>query len=429
MAQLLLRRWPGLVPEKSPAGWPPTSFTLDAPFRSTSPVADGRIDPNEYGHGVDVTFDDDANPGRLPAWFDPHTKTSDDLSVRLHAAYTDRSLFLGFRVRDQFVRVSEIHSREFLRNDSVDVFLDGDRQDNDLTPLFFEPTNGGNREGFQIAADAAGNQNTTSAEFGDSSWKVGTSRTSDGYIIEFEIPLTLIDTRDGPEYVPATSGSEIRFNFGISDFDDSESDKSAYGTFWAEDPDLSPYEGRRGLLDGQVAAGPHDSLPSLTYFDRLDQARNRHDEAEWPTSSPIVATPLLHALPRRPRADPQIRYAQSRTNPPPLAVRLLKALPFPACVSFTETSDIRQEGIGPEPGIGILRDRLGLDEVPIRGAVPDHAQIPQQENQQFPASGFSLENRGVLISHFAEYSRIMLLRTPHLTTWTNGVASHGTCSR
>jgi len=47
--------------------------------------------------------------------------------------------------------------------------------------------------------------------------------------------------------------------------------------------------------------------------------------------------------------------------------------------------------------------------------------------QQFPASGFSWENTGVLISHFANLSRIMLLRTPHLTTWANGVAPHGTC--
>ena len=49
--------------------------------------------------------------------------------------------------------------------------------------------------------------------------------------------------------------------------------------------------------------------------------------------------------------------------------------------------------------------------------------------QQFPGDGFSSEKTLVLISHFADLSCIMLLRIPHLTSWVNGVAHHGTCSR
>ncbi len=49
--------------------------------------------------------------------------------------------------------------------------------------------------------------------------------------------------------------------------------------------------------------------------------------------------------------------------------------------------------------------------------------------QQFPGDGFSSEKTLVLVSHFADPSCIMLLRIPHLTTWANGVAHHGTCSR
>ena len=65
LAQFLLGRWPGLAPGISPAKRPPASFTIDAPFRAVSPVADGRIAPGEYGPGIEVRFDDDANPGRL----------------------------------------------------------------------------------------------------------------------------------------------------------------------------------------------------------------------------------------------------------------------------------------------------------------------------------------------------------------------------
>src|SRR5208337_1581096 len=62
-------------------------------------------------------------------------------------------------------------------------------------------------------------------------------------------------------------------------------------------------------------------------------------------------------------------------------------------------------------------DRRGLDRV------------PQSFQQQFPACGFRPENTLVLISHFANSLCIMPSRIPYLTTWLNGVARHGTCSR
>src|SRR5262249_20169538 len=65
LAQFLLGRWPGLAPGIEPAQRPSASFTIEAPFRAVSPVADGRIDPGEYGPGVEATFDDATNPGRL----------------------------------------------------------------------------------------------------------------------------------------------------------------------------------------------------------------------------------------------------------------------------------------------------------------------------------------------------------------------------
>jgi hypothetical protein len=231
-AQFLLGRWPGLAPGLSPAERPPASFTIEAPFRAVSPVADGRIAPGEYGPGVEATFDGDTNPGRLWAGDKSRSKAPDDLSVRVHAAHTDRSLFLAFQVRDQFVDVSERYARTPWLNDFVDVFINGDHVANDIPP--------GNREGFQLIADAGGHQQTIARDFTNRDWKVGTSRTADGYIIELEIPLALIDTRDGPEYAPATSGSELLVNFG---FKDKDAAGSAYGIFWAEDPALSPHFG------------------------------------------------------------------------------------------------------------------------------------------------------------------------------------------
>ena len=73
---------------------------------------------------------------------------------------------------------------------------------------------------------------------------------------------------------------------------------------------------------------------------------------------------------------------------------------------------------------------LGPPSLPCAEPVP--ALLTRQEVnmlQQFPACGFRPENTLVLISHFANSLRIMLSRIPYLTTWANGVARHGTCSR
>jgi serine/threonine protein kinase/tetratricopeptide (TPR) repeat protein len=244
LAQLLLRHWPGLAPGISPAERPPASFTIDAPFRAKSTVADGRIAPDEYGPAIEATFDGNANPGRLWAWGTSRSKTPHDLSVRIRTAYTDQSLFLAFQVRDQLVCAGELNAATPHLNDSVVVYLNGDHVANDhMRFLGNADIDLGNREGFQLTADARGHQYTIATDFTNADWKVGTSRTPDGYIIEFEIPLALIDTRDGKEYVPATSGSEILVNFVVSDCDDPQIQESNFGIFWAEDPNITPYLG------------------------------------------------------------------------------------------------------------------------------------------------------------------------------------------
>jgi serine/threonine protein kinase len=240
ISEVLLRQWPGLAPGISPMSRPPASFTFDAPFRDTGPVADGRIDPGEYGPGVEAAFDDAANPGWMYTWYQSRSKRTDDLSIRVHTAYTRESLFFAFRVRDQFVDAGEEDAKIPWQNDSVEVYINADQVANDVMPLRMDLQLNSNREGFGLISDARGHQRTILTDFTNAEWKVGTSRTPDGYIVEFEIPLALIDTRDGPEYVPATSGSELRVNFGITDNDASVSNQTDYGIFWAEDPDLSP---------------------------------------------------------------------------------------------------------------------------------------------------------------------------------------------
>jgi hypothetical protein len=232
-------------PERSDAapGTPGGPPRIDAPYRPESPVADGRIDPGEYGDGDGFAFDftADRNPGRSYLYDETTRATKDpsDLSVRMHAAHTSTALFLAFRVRDQSVQADPVLAKVPFKNDGVELFLDGDRMPNDLTPVFAL----GNLEGFQVTADTLGNRLSVASVVGDTRWKVGTSRTEDGYIIEFEIPLDLIDTQDGPGFRPAATGSELRMNVAINDIDEAINKQAFHGMLWAEDRHWSPFLG------------------------------------------------------------------------------------------------------------------------------------------------------------------------------------------
>jgi hypothetical protein len=256
-AEFLLRHWPGLAPGLSPAERPPASLTIEAPFRAQSPVADGRIGDDEYGPGIEARFDDDVNPGGLQE-SKSRSKTPDDLSYQFHAAYTDRSLFLAFRVRDQFVEASK--SNAWWLHDGACLYINGDQVANDQLPLL-SAKEVGSREGFYLGSTLGGHRSAVPNDLTAADWKVGTSRTADGYNMEFEIPLALIDTRDGPEYVPATCGSEIRFNFEIMDSDQPQSGRQEmdYGIFWVEHPQLEPMEGGEDFWTVSLRLAPKPS--------------------------------------------------------------------------------------------------------------------------------------------------------------------------
>jgi hypothetical protein len=65
---------------------------------------------------------------------------------------------------------------------------------------------------------------------------VATSRLVDGYVIEFEIPLGLIDTADGAPYTPATTGSFVWFNAAVNDNDSDVHSQQDYAPLWLVGP-------------------------------------------------------------------------------------------------------------------------------------------------------------------------------------------------
>ena len=216
--------------------------TLVAHYRSQAPTVDGVIMASEYGQGVDVNFTADSRFGAIGFGDGPNrTRAPDDLSVRLHAAYSDRALFLAVRVRDQFVDTREADHEHPHLNDCVELFVDGDRVANDFAPNRSGSPGTSSREGFQLLTDAQGHRVTVSDDFTSAEWNAATKHTSDGYVVEFEIPLELIDVQDGPRNVAAGGGSLINFTMGLDDFDSVETRPRTFAYLRAR-PDVGqPY--------------------------------------------------------------------------------------------------------------------------------------------------------------------------------------------
>src|SRR5271166_4843991 len=88
--------------------------------------------------------------------------------------------------------------------------------------------------------------------------------------------------------------------------------------------------------------------------------------------------------------------------------------------------------VTPPPGADVGCSRpaaFAVGDAGLRGFCGGGKSAGLTQHQQFPPYGFSSEKTLVLISHFANPSRKMLLWTSHLNTWTDGVARHGACSR
>jgi hypothetical protein len=238
--------------------------TIGVEYRKVSPVADGAIGEKEYGPGVTLTWTADNTLAAFERRIGDETqKKPEDLSVIIYTAYTDRSLFFAFRVKDQFVDAQPADQPPGVFNDGVEVFIDGDRVSNDFNqgpPIGGRMSRTGNEEGFQLLADAAGHQYTLSNTFTDADWKAATTRTSDGYIIEIEIPLKLIDTVDGPPSAPAGPGSVLNFAFAITDNDAEVSNQTSYAFLRTPKSNVSPWIGREDAWKFRLKLIPRWSL-------------------------------------------------------------------------------------------------------------------------------------------------------------------------
>jgi hypothetical protein len=240
-----------------------------ARFKKTSPVADGVIGPNEYGPPIAMSWTEGSMlAGFNPRLLDPATqnyvadattgKPPSDLSVEMRAAYTKTSLFLAFRVHDQFVDAQESDRNIPFYNDDVEVFIDGDGASNDYGIGGAVAT--GSSEGFQLLVNAAGHQFTASRDFTNADWKAAVTRTADGYIVEMEIPLALIDTKDGPLVVPPGPGAVLNFGLAVTDNDAEVHRQMSYAYLRTPGQTISPHDGQEAAWKFGIRLEPEWSL-------------------------------------------------------------------------------------------------------------------------------------------------------------------------
>jgi hypothetical protein len=237
-----------------------------AVYRKVSPVADGAIGVNEYGPGVTITWTAENTLATFEHGLTgdlTQNKPPDDLSVTLHTAYSDTALFFAFHVRDQFVDAQEEDRDTPHQNDGVEIFIDGDRVPNDFNSGTMADANSKKifpSEGFQLLADAAGHQFTRAQGFGNADWKAAARRTADGYIVEIEIPLALIDTQDGPAYAPPGPGSVLNFAMAVTDNDAAVRHQVSYAYLRTRNTNTSPWIGGENSWKFAIKLEPKWSL-------------------------------------------------------------------------------------------------------------------------------------------------------------------------
>jgi hypothetical protein len=241
--------------------------TIIATYRKVSPVADGVIGSSEYGPGLTLTWTADNTLAAFEHGLtgdSTQSKPPGDLSITLYTAYSDTSLCFAFRVKDQFVDAQEGDRTTPHQNDGVEVFIDGDRVANDFNPSTQASGLSGEvgpSEGFQVLADAAGHQFTRAQAFSDADWKTNARRTEDGYIVEIEIPLALIDTQDGPGYTPPGPGSLLNFALAVTDNDEEVRKQVSYAYLRTRRSNISPWAGGENAWKFGIKLEPKWWLP------------------------------------------------------------------------------------------------------------------------------------------------------------------------
>lgn len=218
----------------------PGKQIMVATYTSTPPVIDGVFSPGEWNGALPVYVDGTKHPAYppgvvpkdpgLPFLFPPDSPQASSFTI--YALYDDNNLYVAVDVLDNIIICDG--PAPFL-DDDAEIMIDGDRQPGDVhMALNCGPGNPDcpnpvvNNEGFQLVTSVCNQSLTEPPNNPSIVWESKAGLRPQGYVVEFRIPLSSINTIDtswfsspfpGSGFQRPQPGDIIGFNVAVGNDD------------------------------------------------------------------------------------------------------------------------------------------------------------------------------------------------------------------
>jgi Carbohydrate family 9 binding domain-like len=210
-----------------------------ARYTKTPPVIDGVFSLSEWGRAIPVYVEGTSSPATppgvvpnigLPYLFPPDSPA--DSSFKIYALYDDNNLYVAVDVTDDIIICDG--PVPYL-DDDVEILIDGDRRPGDAhMAVNCGPNNPNcpnpvvNNEGFQLITSVCNQSMTVPSNNPSIIWESMAGLRPHGFVVEFRIPLSSINTIDtswfsnpfpGSGFRSPQPGDIIGFNVNVGDDD------------------------------------------------------------------------------------------------------------------------------------------------------------------------------------------------------------------
>ena len=230
----------GAVSQSSPQNRIAGKQFMVARYTKAPPVIDGVFSPGEWAAAIPVFVEGSSSPAippgvvpnipSLPYLFPPDNPA--DSSFTVYTLYDDSNLYVAVDVKDDIIICDG--PVPYL-DDDAEIMIDGDRQPGDVQmAVLCGPNNPNcpnpvvNNEGFKLTTSVCNQSLTDPSNNPSIVWESKAGLRPHGFVVEFRIPLSSINTIDtswwshpfsGFGFRPPQPSDIIGFNVAVGDDD------------------------------------------------------------------------------------------------------------------------------------------------------------------------------------------------------------------